>query len=105
MDNVDRREEQKYDANAYIFLKRGKSYHKNKKWLLSLHVESDSIWREDCHFSIGSTSPAGDHYQNGNHQGGRLSSCQKKSLIFVCGLSVCCSFESFENLGVRPEKK
>jgi hypothetical protein len=51
------------------------SYNKNKKWQLSRHIEIDSTWRDDCNFSNGSTSAAGDCHQNGDHRGGQLLSC------------------------------
>jgi hypothetical protein len=59
-----------------VFLQRfTNSNNKNKKWQSSSRVEIDSMWRDDRHFLIGSTSAAGDCHQNGEHQGGQLLSC------------------------------
>ena len=88
-----------------LFSKQLERFKKNKKRRSSPHVEIESTCGDDRQFLIRSPSAAGDRHQNGEHRGGRLSSCQKKSLVLFTVCLFFCSSESFEKFGLPPEKK
>ncbi len=78
-----------------LFSKQLERFKKNKKRRSSPHVEIESTCGDDRQFLIRSPSAAGDRHQNGEHRGGRLSSCQKKSLVLF---TVCLFFLFFREL-------
>ncbi len=80
-------------------------WQKSNKWQSSSQVESDSTWHDDCQILIQPFLAAADQSENSNYEGGRLLSCQEKSLSLFAVCLFFLSFEGFEKLGLMPKKK